>query len=134
MHKHSTPFYVFSGIMGFIATAAVYSTLAMLLWNALLPALFGLPILNWWQAAGLFVLCRVLFGGMTSGFRGGTFDRGRMRDNLFHDRWGAMTDEQRQRLADEIKKRHGLDPRDPRGGFFHWTQNADEKTEEKKDD
>jgi hypothetical protein len=135
MSKHSRPFYVFSGIAGFIATAAVFSTLAMLLWNALLPELFGLPVISWLQAVGLFVLCRVLFGGMTSGFRGGTFamaGRGRNGANLFQGAWNAMSDEQRQNLAEKIKKHHGFDPRFD--GFKPWTQNpaGDAPTDEKK--
>jgi hypothetical protein len=120
MSKHSRPFYVFSGIAGFLAVAVVLSTLVMLLWNALLPELFGLPALGWLQAAGLFVLCRALFGGMSSGFRHGAFDRGgRMRDNLLHGAWHNMTDEQRQHLAEEIHKRHGCDR--PRGDFNRST-------------
>jgi hypothetical protein len=125
MSKHSRTFYVFSGIAGFIATAVVFSTAAMLLWNALLPELFGLPVLSWLQAVGIFVLCRVLFGGMTSGFRNGTFDRrNKMGENLFHSHWDKMSDEQRQNLAEKIKKHHGFDPR---------FDSFEEKTEENKE-
>ena len=34
------------------------------LWNWLLPPLFGWRALTFWQALGLLVLCRVLFGGL----------------------------------------------------------------------
>ena len=36
----------------------------MHLWNWLLPPLFGWKMLTFWQALGLLVLCRVLFGGL----------------------------------------------------------------------
>ena len=36
----------------------------MHLWNWLLPPLFGWRLLTFWQALGLLVLCRVLFGGL----------------------------------------------------------------------
>src|SRR5215470_577442 len=36
----------------------------MRLWNWLLPPLFGWKMLTFWQALGLLVLCRVLFGGL----------------------------------------------------------------------
>ena len=36
----------------------------MHLWNWLLPPLFGWKALGFWQALGLLVLCRVLFGGL----------------------------------------------------------------------
>jgi len=39
-----------------------------LLWNWLLPPLFGWPRIGFWQALGLLALCRILFGGF--GWRG----------------------------------------------------------------
>jgi hypothetical protein len=33
------------------------------LWNWLVPALFGWRQISFWQAIGLLVLCRILFGG-----------------------------------------------------------------------
>ena len=41
--------------------------IVMLLWNWLLPALFGLPQLTLLQGFGLLVLCRILFGGFGGG-------------------------------------------------------------------
>ena len=38
----------------------------MWLWNQLMPAIFGLHAINFWQALGMLVLCKILFGG----FRG----------------------------------------------------------------
>ncbi|MGD0681112.1 MAG: hypothetical protein ABR990_03585 [Terracidiphilus sp.] len=35
----------------------------MRLWNWLLPAIFGWRLITFWQAIGLLVLCRILFGG-----------------------------------------------------------------------
>ncbi|GMO68957.1 MAG: hypothetical protein Ta2A_17230 [Treponemataceae bacterium] len=137
MNRHSRAFWVFSGVIGFLATAAVFSTLAMLLWNALLPELFALPMVSWLQSAGIFILCRVLFGGMTSGFRGGIFDRGAQAKGNFRSRWDAMTDEQRARFAEEIQKHHhGFDPRF--AGFAPYSQNEQNEqkkpAEEKKDE
>ncbi len=41
--------------------------LIMLLWNALIPEIFNGPVLTYWQAAGLFVLAKVLLSGMGPG-------------------------------------------------------------------
>ena len=41
-----------------------FSVLTMVLWNALMPVIFHLPVLNFWQAAGLLILARLLFGGL----------------------------------------------------------------------
>jgi hypothetical protein len=52
----------------------------MLLWNWLMPDLFGLKRVGYWQAWGLLALCTILFKGMPSsgGGKGGS-DRKRKR-------------------------------------------------------
>lgn len=51
-----------AGIVGCLAMAAAASALVMLLWNQLLPEIAGCAEIGFWQAAGLFVLCRLLTG------------------------------------------------------------------------
>ncbi len=34
----------------------------MLLWNWLMPEVFGLPILSYWQGVGILVMAKLLFG------------------------------------------------------------------------
>jgi hypothetical protein len=135
MMKHSRLFYLPMGLLGMAAMIAVFGTVTMLLWNALLPPLFGLPLLSWLQAAGLLVLCRVLFGGISGGLGRIAGDARRGGANLFRGRWDAMSDEQRQHLAEEIKKRHGFDPR---GAFdcgrTPWTREGAYRKENKKDE
>ncbi len=65
----------------------------MLLWNALLPPLFGWPVLSFWQALGLLVLTRVLTGGWRGRWGHGGPWRARMEA-----RWAAMSDEERERF------------------------------------
>jgi len=38
-----------------------------LLWNTLMPPIFGLPVVTFWQAFGLLALARILFGGLGHG-------------------------------------------------------------------
>jgi len=64
------------------------------LWNWLLPSLFGWHEVTFWQALGLLLLCRILFGGFGRGFhRGG--HRGR-------------TSEERERFRQAIRERFGF--------------------------
>ena len=51
--------------------------LVMLLWNWLLPPLFGWPTITLLQGFGLLALCRILFGGLG---RGGGHGQGMTRD------------------------------------------------------
>lgn len=50
--------------IGFVATLIFLSVICfplMLLWNWLMPAVFGLPALTFWQTAGLIIICHILF-------------------------------------------------------------------------
>jgi len=71
----------------------------MLLWNALIPSLFAGPILGFWQAAGLLVLCRVLFGG----FRPHGHHHG-WRQRAWRARWHRMSPEERDRFRDGFRR------------------------------
>jgi hypothetical protein len=51
--------------------------LVMSLWNWLLPPLFGLPAITFWQGLGLLMLCRILFGGFGSRNSGSSPSRSR---------------------------------------------------------
>lgn len=66
---------VLSGELGYaigmslalIISFFVVPWLVQLLWNALLPELFGLTSITYWQAVGINVLCGILFGNRGSG-------------------------------------------------------------------
>ncbi len=49
-----------------IVALALFAWVTMLLWNALLPAILSVSSITFWQAAGLLILARLLFGGMHS--------------------------------------------------------------------
>ena len=70
------------------------------LWNWLMPAIFGLPAIGFWQAVGLMALCWILFGGL----RGGrTFRRG--WQHTWEGRWQRMTPEERERFRKGLEGR-----------------------------
>ena len=50
------------GIAMIAVFAFVPAILVKLLWNALMPSLFGLPVLTYWQSYGMWLLCWLLFG------------------------------------------------------------------------
>lgn len=81
-------------IWGIIAIAGFGSAIWQL-WNWLMPGLFGLPAIGFWQAVGLMALSWLLFGGWrgAGGFRGG---RRRGRRDARHGH--PLTDEERAYL------------------------------------
>jgi hypothetical protein len=57
----------------------LFGWVVMLLWNALMPEIFGLKRVSYWQAWGLLALCSILFKGMGSCGPGGKSDRKRKK-------------------------------------------------------
>jgi hypothetical protein len=55
------------GIGAVVVIGYVGGTLVQWLWNWLMPELFGLRAVTFWQALGLLALCRILFGGLRLG-------------------------------------------------------------------
>ncbi len=55
--------WIVMGVMGATALGFVLGLVVMALWNWLMPAIFGLPEVTYWQAVGLFILCHLLFKG-----------------------------------------------------------------------
>lgn len=84
-------------VAGFILLAIVgvmvFSGIVMLLWNALLPDLFHFPLITFWQALGLLILTKLLFGG----FRGGGPRGARFKDKM-KQRWMNMTPEEKEKF------------------------------------
>ena len=70
----------------------------MWLWNRLMPVIFGLHAISFWQALGLLVLSKILFGG----FRGRPGFGGDWRPRLI-ERWDSMTPEEREKF-----RAHGI--------------------------
>jgi hypothetical protein len=95
-------------VMGLAFFAAV-TALLMLLWNALVPDIFGLNDINFWQAAGLIVLTKLLF--CCSWGRGGHWHHKRMHDfhhhhNSLHRKWMKMSPEEREEFIQKRRHHH----------------------------
>lgn len=89
------------------AAVLVFGGLVMWLWNSILPSVLGVGMLTFWQAVGLLVLCRILFGNFRGGRPGGGprgWDRKR-RMHRFRERWGQMSDEEREKFRNEWRER-----------------------------
>ena len=72
------------------------------LWNWLMPELFGLHPLRFWQAVGLMGLSWILFGGL----RGFGMVMPNRRDTS-RDSWSKLTPEERERFRRGIANVRG---------------------------
>jgi uncharacterized membrane protein len=79
------------------------------LWNWLLPTLFGWRVITFWQALGLLLLCRILFGGFGWHGSGRSSIRRRMGERMA-ERCANMTPEERERFRQGMRARWGFGP------------------------
>ena len=85
-------------IVAMVLFVALGGAVVRLIWNWLLPQLFGWPQITFWQALALLALCRILFGGLGHhGFRGFNFSRG------INGRWERMTPEEREKFRQGLR-------------------------------
>jgi len=93
-----------------VATMVFLATLVMVvvgvvvrsLWNWLMPALFGLRTIGYWQAIGILILSKLLFGGLRGGRGGHMRWRNRMRERM-----EGMTPEEREKFREGMRGRCG---------------------------
>ncbi len=83
-----------------IGAVAVVGLVVMSLWNSLLPPLFGVKQIGFWQAIGVFILSKLLFGSLGGGRHGG----GRSHRGM-KERWARMTPEEREAFREGLRAR-----------------------------
>ena len=76
------------------AAVLVFGFVVKGLWNVLIPPIFGWHTITFWQALGLLLLSKILFGGF---HRHGGRDHGRWKQRM-KDRWEQMTPEEREKF------------------------------------
>jgi Ca2+/H+ antiporter, TMEM165/GDT1 family len=100
-------FYKIPGIiLVVIAAVAVFGAVVERLWNWLIPGIVGWHAINFWQAIGILLLSKILFGGFRG--RGGMHWRHRMAE-----RWEKMSPEEREKFSRGMHERCGHRPWQP---------------------
>ncbi len=82
------------------AAVLIFGTLVMYLWNAFMPDIFsGLKPITFWQAVGLTVLAKILFGSFSRGC--GRRCRGGRHSYYWSQKWKNMSEEERAKMKEE---------------------------------
>ena len=96
--------------MGILAIG-VFGFVVMTLWNWLVPPIIGWHTIGFWQAIGLLILSKLLFGGFHGRpGRGGHWKR-RMQERMEH-----MTPEEREKFRQGMAGRCGSGAPEQRQG------------------
>jgi hypothetical protein len=90
-------------IVFYLSVILLLAALVQGLWNWLLPDIFHARPVNYWQALGLLVLCRILTGGFRWG--AGTSRPMAGRSRFLKDKWLHMSEAERAAFKAEWKKR-----------------------------
>ncbi len=85
-----------------VVAAAALGLAVMLLWNWLAPVLFGWHPIDFLQAVGLLILCRLLIGGFRGRAGGHLHWRARLAERL-----EDMTPEEREKFRAGLHARCG---------------------------
>ena len=116
----------------FIVLAALFALVAgfalMSLWNWLMPMLFHLSVINFWQALGILVLAKILFGFGRgwSGHRSHWGHPSYYWKEKMEERLKNMTPEEREKFRAEWKQRCGR-----WGKSYNWGEEKKVETEVK---
>ncbi len=94
-------------VLFFLLAAAAFVLIVggvvMWLWNAILPDLTGVRAIKLWEAVGLLVLSRILFGGLNMG----RYRRFGKKRAAWRQKWMNMSDEERAEFKARWRERCG---------------------------
>ena len=85
------------GIIAITGLAILFGFVLMWLWNAIMPELFDLPVVTYWQAVGIFILAKLLFGGIGSGSSSSS-------KSSKGDSWSCDDDSKKKSKSSDFKK------------------------------
>ncbi|MFN8247542.1 MAG: hypothetical protein U0T68_01175 [Ferruginibacter sp.] len=88
-----------------IAAIFLFGAIVMGLWNAILPAVLGVKTITLWQALGILILSKILFGGFRGGGFGGHHKKQRWME--MQQKLAQMTPEEREQFKKEWRNRCG---------------------------
>ena len=99
------------GVMFFKCAIAVlvaiffFAWLTFLLWNWLVPVLFGGPIISYWQALGLLALTKILFFGI--GGRRSCYPESGQKywKHRFYEKMSSLSPEEREAFKKKMSEK-----------------------------
>lgn len=73
------------------------SWIVMSLWNCLLPEILGVKSISFWQAMGILILSKILFGGFHGKFGQGMRN---MKEKHLQHKMEGMSDEEKEKFKE----------------------------------
>ena len=111
MKKRFSPVKAVGILVVVFAVFTLFSWVVMLLWNNVLAAVVHVGLVTFWQAAGILLLSKILFGFGGKSFRKHHDARAMAWRQEMMGKWQNMTPEERKKFKEEFKQRC-------RGGWY----------------
>lgn len=97
-HKKSWIFLILCPPLIFLGVTWI----VMALWNCILPEIIGVKSINFWQAMGILVLSKILFGGFHGKFGQGMRD---MKQKHLRHKMEGMSYEEKEKFKEVWRNR-----------------------------
>jgi hypothetical protein len=82
----------------------LFGWITMYLWNSLVPTLFHGPYITFWQALGLLLLSKILFGGFGGKRWSGHGSPMHLKQH-YYQKFSSMTPEERERFKARMREK-----------------------------
>ena len=86
--------------LAIVAGVFIFGYGVMFLWNSILSAVLGISTITFWQAIGILVLSKILFGGFKCGHGHHKCD-----DHNWNEKWIRLSHEEREKMKAEWRGR-----------------------------
>ncbi|HAS36067.1 MAG TPA: hypothetical protein DCS15_06240 [Flavobacteriales bacterium] len=90
-------------VLLFVGIFGLVSYIVMYLWNWLLPELIDASSIGFWQAAGLLLLSRILFGGLGKGKKNWSKGSVHWKEKM-QNKWANMTEEEKLQFKEKMEQ------------------------------
>ena len=97
--------FIFGAIILGTGAFVLFTFVIMWLWNWLMPNIFSLGVVTFWQAAGLLVLSKILFSGGGHAHRWHSDRQKKYWQSRFEKKWKRMPDEKKEQFARKMEEK-----------------------------
>jgi hypothetical protein len=86
-----------------VLMVVLLGSVTQFLWNFIMPEIFGLPVINFWQGLAMFVLAKLIFGFGGGGRNKWRHYRGHQWRREWAEKYSKLSPEERERFKQKLK-------------------------------
>ena len=97
--------YVAGAIFFGTAFLILATIITMWLWNWLMPSIFSLGTITFWQAGGILILSKILFSGGCHSRNWYSSRKKKYWHSRMEEKWNKIPDEKKERIIQKLKEK-----------------------------